>query len=199
MNHHPTGSGAYGPNSGKRAAIPATVQSSGGPGGHSTPNANAYLKSRVMSASPAELRLLLIEGAIRFCDQARSGIAEGNPEMIFTGFSKARAIITELISGLNPDVDPDLYQRLTGLYTFMFTRLVDASSEKSVVIIEEVTELLRYERETWSLLVENLASENAAAATMEELPSTSPGDGLVKSSAPDLPRLAPAGRISTTG
>jgi flagellar protein FliS len=197
MNHHQTGSGAYGPNSGKRASIPATVQSGGGGGSQSTPN--AYLKTRVMSASPAELRLLLIEGAIRFCDQAKSGISEGNPEMIFTGFSKARAIITELISGLNPDVDPELYERLTGLYTFMFTRLVDASSEKSVVIIDEVIELLRYERETWSLLVENLATENAEAATLENLPSVPATGAPVKSSAPELPSLAPATRISTTG
>jgi flagellar protein FliS len=197
MNHHSTGSGSYGPNSGKRAATPATVQSSGGSGGQPTPN--AYVKSKVMSASPAELRLLLIEGAIRFCDQARAGITEGNPETIFTGFSKARAIITELISGLNPEVDPDLYERLTGLYTFMFTRLVDASSEKSIGIIDEVIELLRYERETWSLLVENLASENTAASSMEELPSTSPGETPAVSSAPSLPRLTPAGRISTTG
>ena len=170
MNHHQTGSGAYGPNSGGNA-LPSQrpCRAVGGGGGQSAPN--AYLKTRVMSASPAELRLLLIEGAIRFCDQAKSGISEGNPEMIFTGFSKARAIITELISGLNPDVDPQLYERLTGLYTFMFTRLVDASSEKSVVIIDEVIELLRYERETWSLLVENLAAENAEAATLESLPS----------------------------
>jgi flagellar protein FliS len=197
MNHHPTSSGAYGPNSGKRAATPATVQNSGGSGGQPTPN--AYLKSKVMSASPAELRLLLIEGAVRFCDQARSGIEEGNPEMIFTGFSKARAIITELISGLNPEVDPELYERLTGLYTFMFTRLVDASSEKSIEIIDEVTELLRYERETWSLLVENLASENTAAASMDQLPSKELSGAPVTSSAPTPPRLAPAGRISTTG
>ncbi|HAW96816.1 MAG TPA: flagellar export chaperone FliS [Phycisphaerales bacterium] len=197
MNHHQTGSGAYGPNSGKRASTPATVQASGGGAGHNTPN--AYLKTKVMSASPAELRLLLIEGAIRFCDQARSGISESNPEMIFTGFSKARAIITELISGLNPDVDPELYERLTGLYTFMFTRLVDASSEKSIEIIDEVIELLRYERETWSLLVANLASENAEAATMENLPTVPPAGSPVRSSAPELPGLAPATRISTTG
>ncbi len=197
MTHHPTSSGAYGPNSGKRASIPATVQNGPGSGGQSTPN--AYLKTRVMSASPAELRLLLIDGAIRFCDQARSGISDGNHEMIFTGFSKARAIITELISGLNPEVDPELYERLTGLYTFIFTRLVDASSEKSVAIIDEVVELLRYERETWSLLVENLTSENTSAAAMEELPSTAPAEEPVKTSAPELPRIIPAGRISTTG
>ena len=119
--------------------------------------------------------------------------------MIFTGFSKARAIITELISGLNPEVDPDLYERLTGLYTFMFTRLVDASSEKSIAIIDEVVELLRYERETWSLLVENLALENTAAATVKELPSVSSGEAPAVSSATPVPRLTPAGRISTTG
>ena len=197
MNNH-SNNAMYGPGSGKKPANPSVPSTNlTNVGAKTTPN--AYLKTRVMAASPAELRLMLIEGAIRFTEQARSGIEESHPENMFTGFSKARAIITELISGLNPDVDPELYERLTGLYTFMFTRLVDASSEKSVVIIDEVIELLRYERETWSLLVENLASENAEAATLESLPSVPATGAPVKPSAPDLPSLAPATRISTTG
>ena len=194
MSHHQTGSGAYGPNAGKRASIPATVQSGGGGGSQSTPN--AYLKTRVMSASPAELRLLLIEGAIRFCDQARSGISEGNPEMIFIGFSKARAIITELISGLNPKAAPELCERLTSLYTFVFTRLVDASSERSSEICDEVLGLLRYEQETWSLLVTTLANENESASNISGVPEVGASTVNPDSNGSTLPT---AGRVSATG
>ena len=36
-----------------------------------TNGSQAYLKTKVLTASPAELRLMLIDGAIRFSEQAR--------------------------------------------------------------------------------------------------------------------------------
>ena len=35
---------------------------------------NAYLRTKVMTASPAELRLMLLDGAIKFANQAREGL-----------------------------------------------------------------------------------------------------------------------------
>ena len=158
---------------------------------------NAYLRTKVLTASPAELRLMLIDGAIRFTEQAREGLLSRNYEQSFEGFSKARAIVTELISGLNPNAGAELYERLTGLYTFIFTRLVDASSERSVEIIDEILDLFRFERETWVMLIENLASENTSAASVTEVPGVTPSD-LVRD--PDRPDEIPVvNRISTTG
>ena len=37
---------------------------------------NEYLKTKVMTASPEQLQLMLYDGAIRFCEQARSAIEE---------------------------------------------------------------------------------------------------------------------------
>ena len=154
------------------------------PASRPTEEPNAYLRTKVLTASPAELRLMLIDGAIRFTEQAREGVVSRNFEKSFEGFSKARAIVTELISGLNPTADPALHERLTGLYTFIFTRLVDASSERSVEIIDEVLDLFRFERETWSMLIANLANENVSAASVTEMP--------------DVSSPAPAGQLSPT-
>ena len=41
-------------------------------------NANAYLRTQVMSASPAELRMMLLDGAVKFARQGRQGLAEQN-------------------------------------------------------------------------------------------------------------------------
>ena len=185
----------YGPGSGRKPVTNATQPTnltSGAP--RTTPN--AYLQTRVMAASPAELRLMLIEGAIRFTELARRGIVESSPEDMFNGFSKARAIITELISGLNPEAAPDLCERLTSLYTFVFTRLVEASSERSVDICNEVLDLLRYEQETWALLVNTLASENESASNIESVPQVT--EVTPRSDSPPLD-LPTAGRISATG
>jgi len=124
---------------------------------------NAYLRTKVMTASPAELRLLLIEGSIKFARQGREGLTEKNYEKSFEGLSQAKAILMELITSLRPEVDPDLCSRLTGLYTYMYRRLLEANLERSPEMVDEVVELLEYERETWTLLIQKLAKERGSA------------------------------------
>lgn len=123
--------------------------------------ANQYLRTKVMSASPAELRLMLIEGAIRFCHQGRDGLESKDYEKSFEGLTQAKAIIMELINGLRPEVDAELCNRLSGLYTFMYTRLIEANLEKEPSMVDEVIKLLEYECETWTLLIEQLAKERS--------------------------------------
>jgi len=138
------------------------------------PPATAYLRTKVLTATPAELRLMLFDGAIRFAEQGRQGIAERNFELAYTGISRCQSILMELINALRPEQDPDLCQKLSALYTFMYTRLVTASSEKSSTIMDEVLKLLRFERETWQMLLDQLTRENASSAGMGETPSAKP-------------------------
>src|SRR5690606_22198299 len=87
-------------------------------------NANAYLRTKVMTASPEELRLMLLDGAIKFARQAAEGLATGNIELRYTGFERCRNIVLELINSVRPEVDPTLCQKVTSLYTFIFSELV---------------------------------------------------------------------------
>jgi len=139
----------------------------------------AYLKTKVMTASPAELRLMLIDGAIRFAEQAKRGYEERNFESAFDGTTKAQNILMELMNSLRPDQSPDLCARLSALYTFMYKSLVEASTTRDARLVEEVLTLLRFERETWQMCLDSLARENASAAAMTALPSARPpsGDG----------------------
>ncbi|MEC9374482.1 MAG: flagellar export chaperone FliS [Planctomycetota bacterium] len=135
-------------------------------------SANAYLRTKVMTASPAELRLMLIEGAIKFCRQGRDGLAARDYEACYNGLSQAKAIILELINGLRPEIDAELCSKLSALYTFMYRRLLDATLEKSPEIVDEVVKLLDYERETWVLLIERLAEERHTGPAPESHEST---------------------------
>ncbi|TVQ29814.1 MAG: flagellar export chaperone FliS [Phycisphaeraceae bacterium] len=128
----------------------------------SADKANAYLRTKVMTASPAELRLLLIEGAIKFSRQGRDGLAEKDYEACYNGLSQAKSILLELMSSLRPEIDPELCSQLSSLYTFMYRRLLDAMMEKKPEIVDEVVSLLEYDRETWVLLMQKLAREQAS-------------------------------------
>ena len=137
---------------------------------------NAYLRTKVMTAGPAELRLMLFDGAIKFAQQGKASIESKDYSAAFDGISRCQSIIMELINALNHDADPKLCERLSGLYTFMYNRLVHASTNRDPVIIKEVIGLLEYERETWDQLLKQLADENAKASQMKTTPNATPTD-----------------------
>lgn len=121
--------------------------------------ADKYLETKVLSASPAELRLMLLDGAIKFCRQGREGLASKNYEQMYNGFTRTRAILVELMNTMKPEPDRELYDRLHSLYMFMITHLLESSLEKDVSKADKVIDLIQYDRETWALLMQKNASE----------------------------------------
>ena len=177
-----------------------------------THGSQAYLKTKVMTASPAELRLMLIDGAIRFADQAKRGYEERNFELAYEGTTKAQNIIMELMNALRPDQSPELCARLSALYTYMYKSLVEASTTRDTAKVDEVIELLRFERETWQMclqeLTRELARENQTAAGMRAVPSVNPTQARSSQAGPShaMPGAhapgqggAPKGSLSISG
>ena len=105
-------------------------------------NSQAYLRTRVMSASPVELRLMLFDGAILFLTQGIDGLERKDHEAAYDGYSKCQAIIVELLNTLEPKHAPDLCEKLNGLYTFMYLKLVESLTERVPGVGREVLELL---------------------------------------------------------
>jgi flagellar secretion chaperone FliS len=140
---------------------------------HSPQNqANAYLTNKVLSASPAELRLMLLDGAVKFCSQGREAIIQRNYEKMFNGFARTRAILIELMTTMKPDPnDPSLVERLRALYGYMISRLISAGHSKDLTAADEVLKLLSYERETWLMLMESLG-QLKAVPQISAVPST---------------------------
>ena len=158
----------------------------GTPGSHGS---QAYLKTKVLTASPAELRLMLLDGAIRFSEQTRRGYESKDYESAYDGTTKAQAILLELINALRPDQAPELCKRLSALYTFMYTSLVQASTTRDVALVDEVIQLLRFERETWVMCMDEMTRENRSAAGMTTIPSVNP----TQPSGAERPRISISG------
>ncbi|GAB5495768.1 MAG: hypothetical protein Phyf2KO_08480 [Phycisphaerales bacterium] len=128
-------------------------------------NANAYLRTQVMSASPAELRMMLLDGAVKFAKQGRQGLVDKDHEQVYSGFSQARAIITELMTSMRPEAAPELCEQVRSLYAFLFQELVRASMDSDLPRADKAIELLEYEQQTWRLLLEQLKTEEGAGNT----------------------------------
>ena len=108
--------------------------------------------------------MLLLEGAVHFVDVGREGLAEKDYEKVYEGFSQAKAIVMELITSLNHEVDPDLCARVQSLYTYIYSLLVDASFKRDDAKAKEARERLEFEKETWSMLMDQLQKEGASSA-----------------------------------
>ncbi len=136
---------------------------------------NAYLRTRVMTASPEELRLLLLEGALRFANQAKQGLEAKNFEASHAGFTQCRDIVLELLTTVKPEPDPELAERVRALYTFMYSELVSASFDKDIPKLDKVIELLEYERETWVMLMDQLKRERGTTEPKPHAAQTTDG------------------------
>jgi flagellar protein FliS len=117
-----------------------------------------------MSASPEELRMMLLDGAIKFGRQGRDGMVRKDFEAQYNGISQCRNIIFELLSTVRSEPSPELAGRVKALYTFLYTSLTEASFEKDLKKLDKVIELLEFERETWAMLMQKLSAERARGA-----------------------------------
>jgi len=155
-------------------------------------NANAYLRTRVMSARPEELRLMLIEAAIRFATQAKEGLERKDFEASYLGFGQCRDIVTELMTTAKSDEAPELAEKIRALYAFLYSELVDASFGRDTAKVSKVIELLEFEAETWRLACEKLKAERATGL-IDGPPAANPTANPAANPTAN-PRAASAGR-----
>jgi len=126
--------------------------------------AQNYLRTKIFTATPEQLQLMLYDGALRFGEQARLALEKRNYEQSYNMISRVQKIITEMQSGLKHDVAPDLCKKMSALYNYIFRKLVEANLEHTITALDEAMEILRYQRETWTMLMEQLGKAKAAAA-----------------------------------
>ncbi len=112
------------------------------------PNAyQQYANNKVMTASPAELTLMLYEGAIKFLNIALGAIEENDIQKAHTNILKAEHIIDYLRQTL--DMKYAVAQDFENIYSYLSGRLIEANLKKDPEIIQEVNGHLHSVRDTW--------------------------------------------------
>lgn len=122
-----------------------------------------YLRNAVLTATPEQLQLMLYDGAIRFATRGAEALAARDRNAAFEALERAQRIALELANGIRRDVNPDLADRMASVYNFVYRRLVDANLNQDAEALEEALQILRYERETWLMLMERLHQKGTAA------------------------------------
>ena len=112
------------------------------------PNAYAqYNNSKILTASPAELTLMLYEGAIKFSNIAKMAIDEKDIQKAHDNIVKTQKIVDYLRQTL--DMKYPVAQDFDNIYVYLEERLVQANFKKDKEILEECLGHLRSVRDTW--------------------------------------------------
>ena len=107
----------------------------------------AYANNKISTASPAELTLMLYEGAIKFCNMAIMAIEQKDIAKAHTNIMKAQNIIDEFQATL--DHRYAVAKDFDAVYQYIKRRLIEANLKKDAEILEEVLVHLRTMRDTW--------------------------------------------------
>lgn len=108
---------------------------------------NKYLETAVQTASPAQLLIILYDGAIRFCRSAVESMKTQNYADASVKLTKAQNIISEFI--ITIDHKSPIADNLIQLYHYFNDRLREANFKKDHTPIEEVLSHLIELKETW--------------------------------------------------
>ena len=87
--------------------------------------AQEYNRNKILTASPAELTLMLYEGAIKFCNIALIAIEKGDLQKAHTNIKKAE------------------------IYDYIYSLLVNANVKKDPEILNQALDEIRGMRDTW--------------------------------------------------
>jgi flagellar protein FliS len=122
-------------------------------------NANplaAYRETRVKTASPGQLLVMLYDEAVKQCDIAAGLFGEeGKPrpdsiERINAALGKVQDIITELMASLDFEAGGEIAQNLFSLYVWFGHEILEANISKDGARVKAVRIMLAELRSAWA-------------------------------------------------
>ena len=118
--------------------------------GYSKSSYQRYRAAKIQAASPAQIMVMLYDGAIRFAKIAKQKIEADDLAGKGTYVGKVQAIISELMSSLDFSIAPELCTQLEQLYIYIMEQLTEANLSVGVAPLDEVIGLLTPLREEWA-------------------------------------------------
>lgn len=112
-----------------------------------------YNNSKILTASPAELTLMLYDGAIKFCNIAIVAVEQKDIEKAHVNITKTERIVDYFRQTL--DMSYPVAEDFERVYSYLGRRLVEANIKKDKEILEEVNQHLRSMRDTWKEVMQH--------------------------------------------
>lgn len=120
----------------------------------------AYKSNSIQTASPAELTLMLYDGAIKFCNIALGALEHDDIEKANNNMIKAQKIIVEFRATL--DFKYPVAKDFDRVYDYIYRRLVEANIHKDKDILEDALKYIREMRDTWKEVMRLARTQNSS-------------------------------------
>lgn len=119
--------------------------------GYQNSSVQAYRQTRVKTASPGRLIVMLYDEAIRQLDTAIGLIEEETKQLdrVNNAVVRTQDIVTELMASLDLEQGGDIARNLFRLYLYFNTRLMDGNVRKQAAPLREVRGMLDNLRGAW--------------------------------------------------
>ena len=123
---------------------------------------DTYKKQSVMTASPAELIVMLYEGLKRNMLLAKRAINKKDTNAAHNALMKALAIVEELVRSL--DMSVPMSEDLNNLYEYMIRAICEINIKKDPELIDPLTDMIQELKEAW----EAVSAENHGSMSIAE-------------------------------
>ena len=115
-----------------------------------------YQNSKIMTASPAELTLMLYEGAIKFGNIAIMAMENKDPAKAHENVVKVEKIVQNFRETL--DKRYPIWEDFEKIYAYLLRRCHEANIAKDPEIMQEVVDHLRSMRDNWKEVMKSVAT-----------------------------------------
>lgn len=109
--------------------------------------ATYYQGTKINTATPAELTLMLYEGAIKFCNVALLGFENNDMEKVNNNVIKVQKIITEFRATL--DFKYSTAKDFDVIYEYISSLLVESNVKKDPEALQKALDQIREMRDIW--------------------------------------------------
>ena len=106
-----------------------------------------YRTQGIMTASPAELIIMLYDGLVKQVQMGRLALEEGRDDDAFKALDRAQDIIEELAGSL--DMEYEISQQIYDIYEFCHVTLYNTILSKSPVNLRGVVDIIGSLKEAW--------------------------------------------------
>jgi flagellar protein FliS len=138
------------------------------------PSTSRYLDARVASASQPELQLMLLDGALRFGQQARRLWPDDSQRLECDRLMRrVLDVVEELVRSVASGRVAES-KRLEEEYAFIFRQLTAAHLTHAAAELDSALKLLEFQRETWRMACEKVKQPRIPAplADADALPTS---------------------------
>lgn len=121
-------------------------------------HAQEYRKNAVLGASPAQLVVMLYDGALRFTQAGRVAMRAKDLPRQNEALQRAQKIVVELFSTLDHEKGGEIASNLASLYGFVLDKLMEANVYDRESALDEAERPIRELRDAWAQIASTSVS-----------------------------------------